>query len=428
MARSSSSGTTSAAASTPIPTTRVSARRSRATATRGSVSRRNSSAWRAGPCSSPLPVPEDLAGKGSEEARPGALRLAPPSRRRLLVRHLHAGRASAAPRRTGAGSHGPEEDPRRGRVAVGVRAHDLLQRCATTDAGVRRLPGAQPRIGDSSARRPGKSADIAGSFGSATPIFRTDVDAPVLDIQSEADVIGVLNSVEVRQPDNDRFRLWEVAGTAHADVHLLGPIAKLLDCGAPINNAPMYLVANAALHSLDDWVSSGTAPPEAPRLELTTGSNPASRRDADGIALGGIRTPPVDVPVDVLSGIPGSNPDLLCILLGSTKPLPAARLAQLYPSRAAYQQRYDADADKGDQGRLRPRSRPRRAPRVRPAVAHTGLTQEGPARFSRPRTPRVRRLPHARRMRRARRRSRGRARSPTRRATGSCRAAWSRAG
>ncbi|MDQ1510624.1 MAG: hypothetical protein QOG50_2468 [Actinomycetota bacterium] len=203
-----------------------------------------------------------------------------------------------------------------------------------------RASGILPLVG------PGKSADIAGSFGSTTPIFRTDLDAPVLDVQSEADVTGILDSVAVRQPDNDRFRLWEVAGTAHADVHLLGPIAKLLKCGAPINNAPMYLVVNAALHHLDDWVSSGTAPPEARRLELTSGSKPVARRDADGIALGGIRTPPVDVPVDVLSGIPGSNPDLLCILLGSTKPLPAVRLAQLYPSRATYQQRYDADADK----------------------------------------------------------------------------------
>jgi hypothetical protein len=33
-------------------------------------------------------------------------------------------------------------------------------------------------------------------------------------------------------------------------------------------------------------------------------------------------------------------------LLGSTKPLPATRIAALYPSRAVYQQRYDADADK----------------------------------------------------------------------------------
>ena len=202
-----------------------------------------------------------------------------------------------------------------------------------------RASGSLPLVG------PGKYADIASSFGT-TAVFRSDLDAPVLDIQTEADLIGVLMSWRVRQPDNDRFRLWEVAGTAHADAHLLGAIAELLDCGAPINNAPMYLVVNAALHSLEEWVSTGTAPPEAPRIELTTGSSPKARRDADGIALGGIRTPPVDVPVDVLSGIPGSNPELLCILLGSTKPLPAARVAQLYPSRAAYQQRYDAAADR----------------------------------------------------------------------------------
>jgi hypothetical protein len=202
-----------------------------------------------------------------------------------------------------------------------------------------RASGILPLVG------PGKSADITASFGTTQPLFRTDVDAPVLDIQSEADVTGVLNSAAVRQPDNERFRLWEVAGTAHADVHLLGSVANLLDCGVPINNGPMYLVANAALRSLDEWVSAGTAPPEARRLELLPGKSTA-RRDSDGIALGGIRTPPVDVPVDVLSGIPGSNPSLLCILLGSTKPLPAARLAQLYPSRADYLKRYEADADK----------------------------------------------------------------------------------
>src|SRR6185436_10403349 len=56
---------------------------------------------------------------------------------------------------------------------------------------------------------PGKSADITASFGATQPLFRTDVDAPVLDIQSEADVTGVLNSGAVRQPDNERFRLWE---------------------------------------------------------------------------------------------------------------------------------------------------------------------------------------------------------------------------
>ena len=99
---------------------------------------------------------------------------------------------------------------------------------------------------------PGKYADIVGAIGGPPTIFRTDQDAPVLDIQTETDVTSILNSYAARQPDSDRFRLWEVAGTAHADEHLLGPIAKYIDCGVPINNGPMHVVAKAALHALDD--------------------------------------------------------------------------------------------------------------------------------------------------------------------------------
>jgi Alpha/beta hydrolase domain len=192
---------------------------------------------------------------------------------------------------------------------------------------------------------PGKFADIAGAIGGTPTIFRTDTDVPVLDLQTESDVTGVLNSVAARQPDSDRFRLWEVPGTAHADVHLLGPITKSLDCGVPINNGPLHVVAKAALRALDTWARTGKTPVSAPRIDVTSGPKPEIRRDRDGIALGGIRTPPVDVPVDILSSVPGPNPSVLCLLLGSTKPLPTVRLAELYPSRAAYRQRYDADTE-----------------------------------------------------------------------------------
>jgi hypothetical protein len=78
---------------------------------------------------------------------------------------------------------------------------------------------------------------------------------------------------------------------------------------------------------------------------MTVGDSPQIQRDADGIALGGIRTPPVDVPVAALSGVPGPNPSLICLLLGSTRQFPQARLEQLYPSRAAYLHKYDVDAE-----------------------------------------------------------------------------------
>jgi hypothetical protein len=191
----------------------------------------------------------------------------------------------------------------------------------------------------------GKYADIAGSIGGMAAIFRTDQAAPILDIQTETDVTSILNSYAARQPDTKRFRLWEVVGTAHADAHLVGASAKYIDCGVPINNGPMHIVAKAALRGLTTWLTNGTAPVTAPRIEVTPGATPKIPRNADGIAQGGIRTPPVDVPAATLSGEPGPNPSTICLLLGSTKHFSASRLAQLYPSRAVYLQRFNAAAD-----------------------------------------------------------------------------------
>jgi hypothetical protein len=193
---------------------------------------------------------------------------------------------------------------------------------------------------------PGKYADIAGSLSGGSAIFRTDQSAPVMDIQTETDVASILDSYAARQPDTDRFRLWEVAGTAHADVHLVGASSKYIDCGVPINDGPMHLVAKAALRALGTWLVDGTPPRIAPRINVAPGASPTVKRTADGIARGGIRTPPVDVPVAALSGAPGPKQSTICLLLGSTKPFTSARLAQLYPSRARYTAQYDADAER----------------------------------------------------------------------------------
>jgi hypothetical protein len=218
---------------------------------------------------------------------------------------------------------------------------------------------------------PGKYADIAGAISGSSAILRTDQQAPVLDIQTETDVASILDSYAARQPDSDRFRLWEVVGTAHADAHLLGPSAKYIDCGVPINNGPMHIVAKAALRALTTWITTGKAPVTAPRIDVIPGATPQIHRNADGIALGGIRTPPVDVPVAALSGAPGPNPSTICLLLGSTTPLSPARLAQLYSSRAEYSKHYETAADatikagfalKNDRGALLAFADPSRIP------------------------------------------------------------------
>ncbi|HET9730528.1 MAG TPA: alpha/beta hydrolase domain-containing protein, partial [Acidimicrobiia bacterium] len=192
---------------------------------------------------------------------------------------------------------------------------------------------------------PGQSAGIANAITGTPAIFRTDQHAPVMDVQTETDVASVLNSYAARQDDSDHFRLWEVAGTAHADAHTLGVSAKYLNCGAPINDGAMHIVAKAALRALSDWVINGTAPRTAPRIDIVAGAQPQVKRDADGLALGGIRTPPVDVPVAAVSSVAGPNPSIICLLLGSAKPFSVARLAQLYPSRADYLRKFTADVD-----------------------------------------------------------------------------------
>ncbi len=123
----------------------------------------------------------------------------------------------------------------------------------------------------------------------------------------------------------------------------IGTALNSVNCGVPINNGPQHFVAKAAFNSLDYWVRSGGTPAAAHRLEATSTTPATLLRDADGIVLGGIRTPLVDVPVDAHSGIAGPSPSTGCILAGSSPPLSEARLAQLYASRADYVQRY-ADA------------------------------------------------------------------------------------
>jgi len=186
-------------------------------------------------------------------------------------------------------------------------------------------------------------SDLAHALGGkTTTIFRTDQDAPIMDIQTETDVESILSSYRARQPDTARFRLWEVAGTSHADKVLVGPNSDTMGCGVPINDGPMTVVAKSAMHALKTWLTTGKPPVTAPRLDVVADPNPVVQRDADGIAQGGIRTPPVTVPVSVLSGKPGPNPSTICLLLGSDTPLPTPRIAELYSSRAQYVAKYKA--------------------------------------------------------------------------------------
>jgi len=207
------------------------------------------------------------------------------------------------------------------------------------------------------------AAEWRARGGEAIP----DARVPVITVQSETDVIE-MSGILARCADGQNTRIWEIAGAAHFDTYglitsheddgrlsverlaeLMGPTDEPLGLKSeePVNSAPqLHYVLQAALTHLERWVGGGVAAPQAPLLE-TTGedSEPTLARDDNGNARGGLRTPWVDVPTAVVSGM-GAKGEGFTRLFGVTRPFPPAKLATLYPGgRDEYTERFSAAAE-----------------------------------------------------------------------------------
>jgi Alpha/beta hydrolase domain len=206
--------------------------------------------------------------------------------------------------------------------------------------------------GSSGASLDGNMFNAAGEVDfSGSQKVREDARVPVITVQSETDLI-MMNGIRGRQRDSDKFRWWEVAGSAHFDSY--GLIASQTDDGGlepaqlaallappdeflgmklpgPVNSGPQqHYVLNAAISHLDGWVRHGTPPPEADRIASDEVDEPVLVRDGLGIAKGGIRTPWVDAPVAVLSGA-GHEGDVFTAIFGSTRAFDEEQLTRMYP-------------------------------------------------------------------------------------------------
>jgi hypothetical protein len=234
--------------------------------------------------------------------------------------------------------------------------------------------------------RGGDGADLSQSpqatIATPTPTYiRTDVHVPVLLFETEADLI-TLGYEAARQVPTKYIREWEIAGTAHDDTYGLlysrsdndngvadieafasmlnppkDPIPGIVDCGAPINAGSHTYEVRAAINTLNRWVANGDPAPQSPRLKLAPGGK-RFLLDANGNALGGVRTPQVVAPVAKLSGIgqpnstslgqvgtqssPSVGSGVLCNIFGTTVPFSAAKLTSLYPTHAAFVKKWDA--------------------------------------------------------------------------------------
>jgi hypothetical protein len=203
----------------------------------------------------------------------------------------------------------------------------------------------------------------ASGINAATPgpdvaHIRSDLPQPVLQFQTETDLFG-LGFYPARQADTRRLRTWEVAGTSHVDQFELDYQVEALTGGtathipgfppgcATVNDGPQHDVLDTAYASLRSWLVRGQAPAHGTPFAVASGD---IARDADGNAIGGIRTPAVDVPVATYTGI--GTPGRGCFLFGTTTPFSAATLLARYPTHATYVRKVARAADRAEDKRF----------------------------------------------------------------------------
>jgi hypothetical protein len=190
------------------------------------------------------------------------------------------------------------------------------------------------------------------------PPIRSDVGVPLMQVQTEMEV--AMSWPLSKTPDTDQLRYWEITGATHFDPAMRSETlvasqrdAGLLtpECFRPGNPLPARLFDHAALHALRQWVSTGTPPPKAPRLQRTNWG--FVKDDTNGNALGGLRLPELDAPrahYGLFNNFPtnglGMWASFSCIAGGSTRPLDDAVIKARYADAQAYLTAYRQAADK----------------------------------------------------------------------------------
>jgi hypothetical protein len=180
--------------------------------------------------------------------------------------------------------------------------------------------------------------------------LRGDLRTPAISVNSEA-----LSWVPVTS-GSTYVRIWDVAGASHAslygaryvDAMVLrdrslqgpsGPISftrsiELMNCGLlPLfSTVDVGLVLDAAIDSVNRWITTGRAAPATTQFER--GPNGELARDASGRVLGGVHLSHYDVPIDVI--VARNTGPIFCQLSGHHRPYTSAELTAMYGTHRTY--------------------------------------------------------------------------------------------
>jgi hypothetical protein len=189
----------------------------------------------------------------------------------------------------------------------------------------------------------------------------------MIEGEGEASKGWLTHRGEAPDTDNPRFRLYQLPGTGHLMSAPLSEVATpqvgtelresakvvpqgivgLSDTGAPPEGVLPYDKINTPIiwgvwHNMYAWIEKGVPMPRAPRIDHDPKAADGIARDAHGNALGGLRTPWVDVPdATYLFQISQKDP-----LRAGMRPFSAEKMKSLYGSRQNYLKKVNAKIDR----------------------------------------------------------------------------------
>ena len=200
---------------------------------------------------------------------------------------------------------------------------------------------------------------------------------PVISVVSQVLWTGAGADRTDSDSPKDRYRRYEIAGASHINQRALGLWPKpedMVKAGitAPPPNCkefstygltdfPSEYFMSAAFANLDAWVKSNIAPPKVARIKVSPaheGSKPtwpptppSLELDKNGNAVGGVRSPNLDVPIATYYAFstPADPADpasgLFCSLVGYKIPFKKDVISELYPTHDSYVKKVSSQVD-----------------------------------------------------------------------------------
>ncbi|MGI9309485.1 MAG: alpha/beta hydrolase domain-containing protein [Gammaproteobacteria bacterium] len=196
----------------------------------------------------------------------------------------------------------------------------------------------------------GEGDDFLG-FGDMRRLV--DVQAPVIRFQTETEMLAFFlantgRQLETGEPGGPKIRTYEMAGGVHVDLQLettgllirerdMGFSPEPTDCPLPVIPISVSYIQSALLRATEVWIRDGFKAPPSVLIELGLDEkmNDVVIVDENGNAVGGIRSPQIEVPLGQYIAHPYAvGPE--CYLNGAFVEFDNEKFRQLYPTDTHY--------------------------------------------------------------------------------------------